>query len=259
MPSVPGHRPSIYYEVHGEGPVVVFGHGAGGNSLSWFQQRAEFSRSYKVIVFDHRGWGRSSCEPAYIHAAYFAQDLCRILDVEGVGRAAVVGHSLGSWTGLRAALEYPERVSCLVLSGDPGGVLTPRLLQSIREFGSLLARGESWWQRLVASGFQEREPTLALLHDQIQGLNPPLDPAKLEQTLDLQVRAEELTGYEVPTLFLIGGLDSLLPPEIMKEAAAIVPALKTYSFENAGNSPHFETPEEFNRVVGEFIAQHHHA
>ena len=256
MPSVQSHNTSIYYEVYGNGPVLVFGHGAGGNVLSWFQQVPEFSRTYKVIVFDHRGWGRSFCDPAYVHAAYFADDLRQILDTEGVRHAAIVGHSLGTWTGLRAAIEYPDRVNCLVLSGDTGGVLTPTMVQAMREFASGLVGKAHWWERLVSPSFREREPALAFLHDQIQALNPPLDAAKMEQTLDLQVRTEELVGYDIPTLLLVGELDSLLPPEVLRGAAAVIPGLKIYNFENAGNSPHFEAPCVFNQVVREFIEQH---
>ncbi len=256
MPSVRRYNASIYYEVFGEGPAVVFGHGVGGNVFSWFQQVPEFSRTCKVIVFDHRGWGRSSCDPAYVHAAHFTEDLLRILDTESVRHAAIVGHSLGTWTGLRMAIEYPDRVSCLVLSGDTGGVLTPTMVQAMREFTSGLVGKAHWWERLVSLSFREREPALAFLHDHIQALNPPLDAAKMQQTLDAQVRTEELVGYDIPTLLLVGELDSLLPPEVLRGAAAVIPGLKIYSFESAGNSPHFEAPDVFNQVVGEFIGQH---
>lgn len=53
----------IYYECHGEGPALVFAHGRGGNAASWCQQVPRFVRDYRVLVFDHRGFGRSRCEP----------------------------------------------------------------------------------------------------------------------------------------------------------------------------------------------------
>ena len=45
---------SMYYEVHGEGPSVVFAHGSGGNHISWWQQIPYFSKYYKCVIFDHR-------------------------------------------------------------------------------------------------------------------------------------------------------------------------------------------------------------
>ena len=63
MPSIATPDASIHYEVYGEGPPLVFAHGAGGNRISWWQQVPHFARRYRVIVLDHRGFGRSRCEP----------------------------------------------------------------------------------------------------------------------------------------------------------------------------------------------------
>ena len=49
----------LYYEIYGQGPALVFAHGAGGNSASWYQQVPFFSQDYTTLVFDHRGFGRS--------------------------------------------------------------------------------------------------------------------------------------------------------------------------------------------------------
>ena len=54
----------LYYESNGDGPAVVFAHGAGGNHLSWWQQVPVFSDCYRCVTFDHRGFGQSRV-PAY--------------------------------------------------------------------------------------------------------------------------------------------------------------------------------------------------
>lgn len=59
MATVNSGGAAIYYEVHGDGPAVVFAHGRSGNATSWWQQVAWFSRRFQVFVFDHRGFGRS--------------------------------------------------------------------------------------------------------------------------------------------------------------------------------------------------------
>ena len=101
MPIVQSHGTGVYYEVHGEGPALVFAHGSAGNTLSWFQQVPHFQQSYKVIVFDLRGWGRSRCAPEQMSPRYAADDLLAILDVEGVERAGLIGMSAGGWACLR--------------------------------------------------------------------------------------------------------------------------------------------------------------
>ena len=69
MPRLEQASVSLYYEVHGAGPAVVFAHGAGGNAMSWWQQVPRFARRYTVIAFDHRGFARSPCADAKTDSA----------------------------------------------------------------------------------------------------------------------------------------------------------------------------------------------
>jgi pimeloyl-ACP methyl ester carboxylesterase len=235
--------------------VVVFAHGVAGNTLSWFQQVPYFAQTHRVVVFDQRGFGRSTCSDDALHIQHFAADLRAILDAEGVERAALIGHSAGGFTVLRSALEFPARVSSVVLLSTAGGLLTPRLLREWTGSAERLAQGEAWWERLLAPDFATREPDLAFLHTQIHRLNPPLDPAMVAQVVEAQVRPEELQGYTTPTLLLAGEFETF-GPEVMREAAEVIPGLKTLEIQGVGNSAHFEAPERFNRVVGDFSALH---
>ena len=60
MPTLSRPHCELYYEETGEGPAIVFAHGAGGNHLSWWQQVPVFRERYRCVSFDHRGWGRSA-------------------------------------------------------------------------------------------------------------------------------------------------------------------------------------------------------
>ena len=125
MPRVQRPEASIHYEVSGDGPPLVFAHGAGGNTLVWWQQVPHFARRYRVVTFDHRGFGRSACTSGHEQGRHFADDLAAVLDDAGIARCALVCQSMGGWTGLQFALAQPQRVAALVLSGTPAGILTP--------------------------------------------------------------------------------------------------------------------------------------
>ncbi len=257
MPTVESQGATLYYEVHGDGPPLVFAHGAGGNTLSWFQQVPHFARSRRVVTFDHRGFGRSSCPIDAIRPRYFAEDLRAILDANGIERAALVCQSMGGWGGLRFALSWPERASCLVLCDTPGGVLTEKTLAGLATTpATLMERGIAAVN--LAPDFPKRNPSMAHLYVEISGLNPALETLPLAGALvQERVDLDELRSFTVPTLVISGERDALFSPDSLREVAALIPGANAYVIPEAGHSSYFESPETFNRVVEDFISSHH--
>ena len=85
MPKARVNGIDFYYETDGEGPAIVFAHGRGGNHMSWWQQVPVFSKNYRCITFDHRGWGTSTDEPGGPGHGAFVEDLKQLLDYLEVG------------------------------------------------------------------------------------------------------------------------------------------------------------------------------
>jgi pimeloyl-ACP methyl ester carboxylesterase len=258
MPRVRHEEATLYYERSGAGPAVAFAHGAGGNTLSWWQQVPHFARSRTVISFDHRGFGRSACAPEHFHPRHFAGDLLAILDDAGVERAALVCQSMGGWTGLRTALSRPERVSCLVLASTPGGLVTSEVQAAATRAGAGAARDGIRGNAALAPDFPLRRPDLAHLYDQISGLNAGFEPRLLARLFDAEGRVapEALRGWRTPTLFLIGERDQLFPPGALRQAAALLPGAEVRELPGVGHSTYFEAPDRFNAIVGEFLSAH---
>ena len=119
MPIVENMGARLYYEVHGTGHPLIFVHGGGGNTLVWYQQVPHFSKDYKVITIDLRGFKKSACPPDLVHPRFFPDDLRAVMDAEELPAAALVCQSLGAWAGLPSAVRSPDRVSCLFISGSP--------------------------------------------------------------------------------------------------------------------------------------------
>jgi 3-oxoadipate enol-lactonase len=248
---------TIYYEALGAGPAVAFAHGAGGNAASWWQQVPVFSARYRMIVFDHRMYGRSQCDPADFDRAKFGDDLMAILDAEGIERTAIVCQSMGGWTGLRAALERPDRVSCLILSNTSGGVSTPMVAENIKVARARFA-SEGFGNVALHTGFIEQNPALAFLYAQISSLNSQLTPEVRERIAkrDNPVAVEALAAMTVPTLLITSENDMVFPPAAIREVAALMPGAELVELPEAGHSPYFETPDAFNRTVGAFLERH---
>ena len=133
----------IYYEVSGDGPPILFAHGAGGNAAIWFEQVAYFSERYTCIAFDHRCFARSPADAETISIPQFRDDALAVLDAVGAEQPHVVAQSLGGFTSLRLALDCPERVKSLTMSCTPGGIPIERPTESFRELTRASGRNAS--------------------------------------------------------------------------------------------------------------------
>jgi 3-oxoadipate enol-lactonase len=244
----------IYYEVYGTGPALVFAHGRGGNAASWWQQVPVFARDYKVIVFDHRCFGRSQCAVEDFDRAHFDADLIAVLDAAEVETAAVVCQSMGGWTGLRAALHYPERIRCLVLSNTPAGVDLPVVHEALSKAREAFA-SEGVGSAAVARDFPERRPEAAYLYQQISDLNLQI-PEALSYGTEGSIDPAELADFAIPTLFVTSEYDAMLPPDVIREVANLIPEAEYVVLPSAGHSTYFETPEQYNASIAPFLARH---
>ncbi|MFO8060674.1 MAG: alpha/beta hydrolase [Bacillota bacterium] len=122
----------LFYELHGDGEeVVVFIAGTGGNCCFWREfQVPDFSRKHRVLIYDHRGTGESSKPDMCYSTRMFADDVVCLMDELGLEKAHVIGHSMGGRVTQWVALDHPERVKSVVLSGTgpgrwPGRVYHP--------------------------------------------------------------------------------------------------------------------------------------
>ena len=139
MPKAQVNGIELYYEVHGNGPAVVFAHGAGGNHLSWWQQVPVFASKYRCITFDHRGFGQSPDVPNGPGGGAFVDDLKQLLEQLRIDRISLVAQSMGGRTCLGFTLAYPERVQALVMADTTGGFIDARMAQLRAEGEAALA------------------------------------------------------------------------------------------------------------------------
>ena len=104
----------------GAAPVLLM-HGLGYTRQGWGPLRELLARRYRVLSFDNRGIGESEIPPGPYTVEELARDAAQVLDEAGVGRAHVVGASLGGFAAQALAADRPERVDRLVLVGTLAG------------------------------------------------------------------------------------------------------------------------------------------
>ncbi len=251
----------IYYETSGEGDAIVLCHGLGGNHAVWFQQVAAFARDYRVITWDQRGFGRStsSAENA-LGPATAVDDLAALLDHLQVGRAHVVGQSMGGWTALGFLLKHPKRVKSLVMADTIGGIYTSEIRKDFLAYvaearANAPADGSFPLGRhpAVSSDLVNRAPAKALLYQQIGSFPSPPRTVVGPFLITTQYDLETLHKIEVPTLFVVGSDDRIFPPAMIRQAAAQIPGSAVCEIAESGHSPYFERPAQWNEAVLKFL------
>jgi len=244
----------VYYEAVGapDAPVVVLGHGAGGNHGIWFQQVPEFARDHRVITWDQRGFGLSTNRHELASPRVATTDLLAILDHLEVERAHIVGQSMGGWAALGLALAHCDRVRSLVLADTLGGIDV-----------------EGWWHAAagiaprvgpfnhpaLSNDFCVRHPERAHLYLKIGGLrrDPHADQSlPMRGMVDVTFADDQLAALAIPTLFIVGSQDEIFPPASIADAASRIPGSRVEQIDGAGHSPYFEQPEAWNSLVRRF-------
>jgi 3-oxoadipate enol-lactonase len=247
----------LYYEIHGSGPAVVFAHGAGGTHMSWWQQVPVLSQKYRCITIDHRTFGYSRDVPGGPGRRAFVPDLTGLLDNLGIQKTALVGQSMGGWTVLAFALAHPDRVSALIMSDTNGGYTNPE----IEELRKSLAPAPASIDRAFAPDFSKREPAKEFLYREISALttaaNAPAPAAQATQAPAPSVTdVGPVLAKKIPVLFIVGAEDQLIPPPIIEAMHRSMPGSELVKVPGAGHSVYFEKPEDYNRILMEFLQKH---
>jgi pimeloyl-ACP methyl ester carboxylesterase len=116
MPKVKVNDIQIYYEVKGKGYPLVMIVGCGANLEAWDPRLIEgLSKHFKLVLFDNRGAGRTDLSKGEYTIRLFADDTAGLMDALGISRAHVLGISMGGMIAQELAINYPEKVSKLIL------------------------------------------------------------------------------------------------------------------------------------------------
>jgi 3-oxoadipate enol-lactonase len=249
---------SLYYEVTGapDARTVVLTHGAGGNHASWFQQvPALASAGYRVITWDSRGFGNSTCRSGTVSAERAAADLAAILDAVGVDKVDLVGQSMGGWWVSAFTVAHPQRVRTLTLANTIGGLFTPELHA---HFLSLFKAPVDDVPRLgrhpAIAGLVDRDPALAFLYQQLDTFHEPPFPAVMRALTGWEATHDQMNATGVPVLVVTSPDDQLFPARLIRDGAARLTNARVVEIVDAGHSSYFERASDFNREFLAFLA-----
>lgn len=251
----------IYYETAGQGETIVLCHGLGGNHAVWFQQVPILARSHRVVVWDQRGFGRSTNRSGDVSPAAAVSDLKALMDHLDIQQAHLAGQSMGGWTIVGFALAYPERVRSLVIADSLGGIYTPEIEQGFDAFLRVAANAPATEQLLlgqhpaIGKALTQHDIVRAYLYQQIGSFGEPPPTGKVFSLLRATAYPHAaLQALRLPVLFIVGSNDPLIPPAWVRQAATVLPSARVVEIPGTGHSPYFEEPRVWNEIVLEFLS-----
>jgi 3-oxoadipate enol-lactonase len=181
-------------------------------------------------------------------------DVLCVLDALGVGSFSAIGHSLGGVVLGGIAHAFPQRVRAAVFSCSHGGIALSgvdqeQLSESLAAVG-LKVRAWKEGSRshpALGSNFALAQPSMARLFTWMAGINPPMPPGALHEP--------SITPERLPqrSLFVCGENDEIVPPSVVRNAAASVNGASFVLIPECGHSPYFEHADAFNRIVADFL------
>ena len=240
-------------------PTLVFSHGAGGSHLNWFHQVAEFAHDHHVVLWDHRGFGRSTNRSDLASPRLAANDLEAVLDTVGIDQAYVVAQSMGGWGALQYAMRCPQRVRGLVLADTCAGLLSTeieaRLDRFIEESAAGRATSEFLNSRAVGPMFARHNHSAAVLYHMLTAAMPSYYPTAVRDIRNTPIRGDYTTLDQVPILAIVGEHDQIFPPDVLRTELAPLPRVHFEVIPDAGHSPYFEQPKKFNDALRRFLVR----
>jgi len=258
----------LYYDVAGDPKhtTLVMIHAGVADHRMWDDQVTAFKDKYRVVRYDTRGFGRTtSTNDSFSNR----QDVRDLLDHLGIAKAVVMGCSRGGQIAIDFTLEFPDRVLGLIpVCAGVGGYEAPpppaneldrfnemdRLWEA-RDIEKLIEMEINMWldgprraPATVSAGIRARMNDMLHLayanhqHEQLQPrvLQPPA--------------VGRLNEIRVPTLVIIGALDTTGSVASGEYMAANIPGAKKVVFPDTAHMPNLEQPDRFNQVVLDFLA-----
>lgn len=269
MPFIDSQGVKLYYEETGSGDVIIWIHEFAADYRTWEDQVRRFSRDYRCVTYNARGYPPSDVPEdgnAYTYE-HQRDDILRIMDALDIQKAHLVGLSMGAYAALQFALAYPDRTLSLVFSsgGSGGGkddreqfrrdthAAADRMISEGMAAGAQgLAMGGTriqlrnkdprGWEAFRQYMSEHSALGSALTLKNYQALRPPLHEFE-----------DQLKQLDVPVLLAVGDEDDpVLEANIYLKRT--LPRAGLWIHPKTGHGMNLEEPDEYNRHIAEFLS-----
>lgn len=251
---------TIHYKDEGtiDGRCLLFLNSLGTDLRIWDDVVPSFSATHRIIRMDKLGHGLSDAPKGPYTMPQLARDVLALMDHLGIAQTSLIGDSVGGMIALAFAIEWPERVSRLVLCDTEAKI----------------GQADYWNERIaalrtsgiepIADGVLERWFSPQYIKNNRAGYagyrnmltRTPLAGyiGVCEAIRDADMR-EAAQRVNIPTLVICGAQDRATPPEMVRQLAARLPNARFLLIENAGHIPSIEQPQALSNGIETFLKE----
>lgn len=258
MSSITTDQGIVHYEVHGRGRPVILLHGWLGSWGLWQETMEFLAKNHRTYALDFWGFGESGKKRTTYAISDFVSLVDQFMEQLGIVRAPLVGHSMGGTVSLSVAIQYPSRVSKVVVIGAPIVGSSMRLilkLAGIRPIAFLVFR--MLWA--LEKGIRLSAPFITIDERWPDMIESDLSKTTLESFLNsiASLRNTDLRDtihkINVPIMGIYGDKDVLVDPNQWKLIAELVPDPHISRFPGAGHFPMLDQPRIFMNTLQDFL------
>ncbi len=246
----------LHYRVDGpaDGAPVVFANSLGTDMRLWDPILPLLPDGLRIIRYDKRGHGLSSCPPAPYTMGALVTDVERLLDHLEVKGALFVGLSIGGMIAQGLAVKRLDLVRALVLSSTGAKIGTPEIWAdriADVERGGIECLTDAVMARWFSADFRAT-PELMLWRNM---LTRQLDAgyAGCSAAISGTDFFTTTASLRLPTLGIAGSEDGSTPPDLVRETIDLIPGATFHLIRKAGHLPCVERPEQYASILSEFI------
>lgn len=254
----------LYIEDRGSGPPIVILNNFFMASPVWRSFTSQLVKEHRILTFDFRGQGGSTCAGQTATWQHHLQDLNAVVANAGAESVYLLGTSMSAVMCRDYALAWPEKVRGLILAGPAlspwgrrrGRRILKNWLKVLRSDGMAalfdemypLVFGDLMIETIGTSGYLGLRESFLILHTQEQ----------IDDTLSVSLTAdtdpELLRQLAVPTLLLTGDDDFGWSRSAVEAMGELISDLATVEVPRAGHLPFLEATEDFENAVAQFVS-----
>ena len=247
----------IHYAEHGDanGAPILFLHGWPDSWFTFSRVLPLLPETLRAIAVDQRGFGDSDHPESGYTFQELAADAVALLDALDIERAAIVGHSYGSFVAREVAIAASRRVTSLVLIGTGYSTDTPVTEGLQAALGTLPDPiPEPFAREFQASTAYRTLPTEFFDRIVVESLKIParLWPVMIDRLVQYDATAR-LGNLRAPTLLLWGDRDALFSRAEQDRFLAAVPSARLKVYEETGHCPNWERPDDVAADIASFV------